>query len=72
MSCEEDETCYGSYFSEFLIDGFLGAGDFWGNNDGINSAEESFEYTDYWVNRLCSFTPTKLDLYPGEYMVTFS
>jgi len=72
MACKEDEECYGPYFSDYLIDGFGGAGDFWGNNDGINSAEESFRYAEYWVNKLCSFTPTILDLFPGEYPVTYS
>ena len=72
MSCEEDESCYGSYFSEFLIDGFWGAADLWGNKDGINSAEESFDYAKFWVNEMCYFNPTILDLYPGEYPVTYS
>lgn len=72
MSCQEDEPCYGSYFSQFLIDGFWGAGDFWGNIDGINSAEESFKYVEYWVNETCDFTPTIHDLYGGECPVTYS
>ena len=72
MSCEEDESCYGSYFSEFLIDGFWGAADLRGNKDGINSAEESFDYAKFWVNEMCYFNPTILDLYPGEYPVTYS
>lgn len=76
MSCEENETSYGSYFSDFLIDGLWGAGDFWGNNDGINSAEETFQYAKFWVNKTSEvhpyFTPTIFDLYPGEYPVTYS
>ena len=75
-SCREDEPCYGNYFSTFLIDGIGGAGDFCGNNDGINSAEESFEYAKYWVNLTREysplFMPTIYDLYPGEYPLTFS
>ncbi len=70
MSCEEDETCYGSYFSKFLIDGFWGWADFKGNRDGINSAEEAFYYAKYMVNKNHDFNPTILDLYPGEFPMT--
>lgn len=72
MACQENETSYGIRFSKFLIDGLWGGGDFWGNNDGINSAEEAFNYTMFWVKKTCDFTPTILDMYPGEYPVTFS
>ena len=72
MACEEDEVSYGSFFSNYLIDGLWGAADFNGNKDGINSAEEAFDYAKYWVNLMHSFNPTILDLYPGEYTVTYS
>ena len=72
MSCEEDELCYGCYFSKYLIEGLWGAADFQGNKDGFNSAEESFDYAKYLVNLYCHFNPTILDLYPGEFPVTNS
>jgi hypothetical protein len=71
MACQENETSYGGFFSKLLIDGLWGAGDLWGNNDGINSAEEVFNYAEFWVNKTCTFTPTIFDLYPGECPVTF-
>jgi len=72
MSCQEDEISYASHFSNYLIDGLWGKADFYGNKDGINSAEEAFDYAKYWVNLMHSFNPTILDLYPGEYTVTYS
>jgi len=74
MSCEEDTYSYGSYFSNYLIDGFEGSADrsTFGNGDGANSAEESF----YYAQRLVDLYgygnqhPTILDLYPGEFQVT--
>ena len=70
MSCREDEVTYGSEFSEFLIDGFSGQADIYGNMDGINSAEEAFEYAEsqIWEEQ----HPTILDLYSGEYPVTYT
>lgn len=70
MSCRENEVSYGSYFSELLIDGFLGWGDAFGNGDGINSAEESFEYAQFWLDLLGEQHPTMMDLYSGEFPVT--
>ncbi len=70
MSSEEDTVSYGSYFSFYLIDGFNGYGDFYGNGDGINSAEESFDYAQYKVDSMGYQHPTILDLYPGEFQVT--
>ena len=73
MSCEEDSLSWGSDFSFFLIDGFWGSADFFGNGDGINSAEESFDYADWWVYFL-SFgrqNPTISDYFPGEFTVTY-
>jgi len=70
MSSTENELSYGSKFSEFLIDGFWGWADFLGNKDGINSAEEAFNYSKNWV--YYDQHPTILDLYPGEFPVTYS
>jgi len=74
MSCEEDTVSYGSYFTNFLIDGFWGMADVFGNGDGINSAEESFVYADWWVNVLSGGdqNPTIKDNYPGEFTVTYN
>ncbi|MCK5030992.1 MAG: hypothetical protein KAR64_05955, partial [Thermoplasmatales archaeon] len=74
MSCEEDTYSYGSYFSNYLIDGFEGSADLstFGNGDGINSAEESFYYAQRLVDLYgyANQHPTILDLYPGEFPVT--
>lgn len=70
MSCTENELSYGSKFSELLIDGFWGWADFQGNQDGINSAEEAFNYTKNWL--YYDQHPTILDHYPGEFPVTYS
>lgn len=72
MSCEEDTVSYGSYFTNFLIDGFWGMADFTGNSDGINSAEESFAYADWWVNFISDQNPTMKDNFPGEFTVTYN
>jgi hypothetical protein len=74
MSCEEDTVSYGSYFTNFLIDGFWGLADVVGNGDGINSAEESFAYADWWVNVFTGGdqNPTIKDNYPGEFTVTYN
>ena len=70
MSCTENELSYGSVFSEYLIYGFWGWADLLGNRDGINSAEEAFDYAKDCVHG--DQHPTKLDLYPGEFPVTYS
>ena len=74
MSCEEDTYSYGSYFSNYLIDGFEGSADHstFGNGDGINSAEESFYYAQRLVDLYgyANQHPTILDLYPGEFPIT--
>ncbi len=73
MSSTEYELSYGSFFTQSLIDGLLGGADFWGNYDGINSAEESFNYSNYWMNKRDERnTPTIYDLYPGEFPITYS
>ncbi len=74
MSCEEDTLSYGSFFSECLTNGFWGAADFFGNRDGVNSAEEAFNYAEPLVRLFTGGEqcPTMLDLYPGEFTVTLS
>jgi len=70
MSCQENEVSYGSQFSGFLIDGFWGLADFFGNGDGINSAEEAFVYAEFWLDLMGEQHPTIYDLYPGEFPIT--
>jgi len=72
MSCQENELSYGSDFSDLLIGGFQGSADFWGNEDGINSAEESFEWAKFWLDLVGNQHPTILDEYSGEFPVTYS
>ncbi|MFE3846075.1 hypothetical protein ACFL1L_04365 [Thermoplasmatota archaeon] len=71
MSSEESTVSYGSYFSFHLIDGFNGIADYLGNNDGINSAEESFNYAQNKIDLLGWQHPTILDNFPGEFPITF-
>ena len=70
MSSEEHTASYGSDFSNFLIQGFWGWADLFGNQDGENTAEESFYYAQFWVDLLGNQHPTIMDLYPGEFLVT--
>ena len=71
MSSQENEVSYGSQFSEFIIEGLWGWADLsFGNGDGINSAEEAFEFAEFWVNLGGQQHPTMLDLYPGEFPLT--
>jgi hypothetical protein len=74
MSTQENGLSYGSYFSDYLTSGFGGWADFWGNWDGINSAEEAFTYakplTEFFTYG--NEVPTISDLYPGEFPVTTS
>ena len=72
MSCTEEEVSYGSYFSECLITGFNGWADFTGNHDGINSAEEAFEFARPLVILITGQHPTIVDRYPGEFTVTYN
>ena len=74
MSCQENQYSYGSQFSEFIISGFNGFADLFGNLDGINSAEESFAFADFWVNLLSGGgqDPTIIDDYPGDFLVTYA
>jgi hypothetical protein len=74
MSSQEEEYSYGSIFTELLIEGFNGWADLFGNNDGINSAEESFNFAYPWVVLFSDGRqhPTAVDLYPGEFPVTYN
>ncbi|MBU0498154.1 MAG: caspase family protein [Candidatus Thermoplasmatota archaeon] len=74
MSCEEHSVSYGSFFSNFISEGFMGFADLNGNMDGINSAEEAFlyakprvEWWTYWYQ-----SPTMLDLFDGEMPITYT
>lgn len=76
MSAQEDCLSFSTYFSMFLTEGFSGLADLAGNLDGVNSAEEAFNYaaplTEFWVWFFTGFEqhPTISDLYPGEFPVT--
>ncbi len=72
MSCQENEVSYGSDFSDLLISGFGGWADLTGNGDGINSAEEAFAWAEFWLNLGGNQHPTYVDLYGGEFPVTYS
>ena len=70
MSCRENEVSYGSYFSSYLIDAFGGIGDTVGNQDGSVSAEEAFNYAEFWVSLFGDQHPTIRDLYSGDLQIT--
>ncbi|UCD13337.1 MAG: hypothetical protein JSW60_07205 [Thermoplasmatales archaeon] len=72
MSCRENEVSYGNDFSGLLIGGFVGLADLFGNGDGINSAEESFYFAEFWLELVGQQHPTILDLYDGEFPVTYN
>ena len=75
MSCEENAISWGSYFSEFLISacGFWNWADVFGNGDGINSAEEAFNFAKPLVELMTEGRqhPTIFDLYDGEFPLTY-
>ncbi len=66
MACQEYETSYGSHFSDYLIGGLGGLADIAGNFDGINSAEEAFNFAKFLVELFHTFHPVILDLYPAS------
>jgi hypothetical protein len=76
MSSEEDTVSWGSYFSHFLISACDTGNwaDYFGNNDGINSAEEAFVYAKPRAEAATENRqhPTILDLYDGEYLMTYT
>jgi hypothetical protein len=72
MSTEENTLSYGAVFSEYLISGLGGWADFFGNGDGINSAEEAFAFAQPLVVIASGGEqqPTISDRYSGEFPVT--
>jgi len=74
MSCQEEEYSYGSLFSDLIIEGFNGWADLFGNNDGINSAEEAFDFAYPWVVLFSEGKqhPTEVDEYSGDFPVTYT
>jgi hypothetical protein len=76
MSCEEDTPSWGSYFTNFLTTAWDTGNwaDYYGNNDGINSAEEAFVFAKPRAEEATNGRqhPTILDLYDGEYPMTYT
>ena len=76
MSCEEHTPSWGSYFSNFLTTAWDTGNwaDYYGNNDGINSAEEAFDFAKPRAEEATNGRqhPTILDLYDGDYTVTYT
>jgi hypothetical protein len=74
MSCGEEELSYNSYFSDYLTSGFNGWADFSGNLDGINSAEEAFDFAYPWtvISSNGNQHPTIADQFPGEFPITYN
>ena len=76
MSSEEDTVSWGSHFSNFLISACDTGNwaDYFGNNDGINSAEEAFAYAKPRVEAATEGRqhPTMLDRYDGQYLMTYT
>jgi hypothetical protein len=72
MSTQENTLSYGSIFANYLTLGFTGWADFFGNNDGINSAEEAFGFAQPMVQIETGGdeNPTIYDGYPGEFPIT--
>jgi hypothetical protein len=76
MPCEEDEGVDGTWFIDFLIQGFQGFSDV--NNDDLCTAEEAFSYsapltTEYSSKyAFLTYYPSIFDEYPGELVITKS
>jgi hypothetical protein len=74
MSSGEEQKSYSSIFSDLLTFGFMGEADFEGNKDGINSAEEAFDFA-YPLTVYFTYgyqQPTIIDQYEGEFPVTYN
>ena len=74
MSCGEEQKSYSSIFSDLLTFGFKGEADLEGNKDGINSAEEAFDFA-YPLTVYFTYgyqQPTIVDQYEGEFPVTYN
>jgi len=68
-SVREDETSYGSFFSDGIIKGLQGYAD--SNKNGFVSAEEAFYYArDIILNNFGGMHPQIFDDYPGELALT--
>lgn len=67
-SVPESETSYGSYFTDYLIEGLQGYSD--SNGDGICSLEEAFYYAKPRIERETGMHPQIFDDYPGELPIT--
>jgi hypothetical protein len=76
MSCEEDTLSWGSHFSNFLIMACDTSNwaDYYGNNDGLNSAEEAFDFAKPRVEEVTEGRqhPTILDNYDEEFLMTYA
>jgi len=74
MSSGEEEYSYGSIFSDLISEGFNGWADLFGNNDGINSAEESFNFAYPWTVLFSEGQqhPTIVDEYSGDLAITYN
>jgi hypothetical protein len=73
MSCEEDKLSWGNIFSTYLLNSLSkDLADSNGNRNGINSAEEAFSFADEMVNTMSNQDPTILDLYNGEFTLTYT
>jgi len=76
MPCEEIEGVDGTWFIDFLIQGFQGLSDV--NDDNLCTAEEAFNYsspltTEYSSNyAFVTSYPSIFDDYPGELVITQS
>jgi hypothetical protein len=76
MSTQENTPSWGSIFTEYIISaiGFWNWADIFGNNDGINSAQEAFAF----AKPLVEFetggdqVPTIFDLYQKEFPLTYT
>ena len=76
MSSEEHTVSWGSYFSNFLTTAWDTGNwaDYYGNNDGINSAEEAFVFAKPRAEEATNGRqhPTIVDLYDGEFTMTYT
>jgi hypothetical protein len=76
MSSEEHTPSWGSYFTNFLTTAWDSGNwaDYYGNNDGINSAEEAFVFAKPRAEEATNGRqhPTILDLYDGDFTMTYT
>jgi len=72
MACMENEVSYGTDFSNLMISGLDGWADATGNGDGINSAQEAFAWTKFWMDLAGNQHPIEYDLYGAEFPLTYT